>query len=105
MHGTRYRYYLARTDLDFDLSPTGEYIYVSVDRGSLYNYYKSADPAKILFWASYANLSSNIGLQFYPSVVYIMAGIYIQTLVIVVIMGKLIRKIYFSQVRAAEFEL
>jgi len=48
--------------------------------------------------------------QFYPSVVYItksnpsMAVLYIQALVMVILMGKLMRKIFFGQLRAAEFE-
>jgi len=48
--------------------------------------------------------------QFYPSVVYItksnpsMAIIYLQSLVMVILMGKLMRKIFFGQLRAAEFE-
>jgi len=48
--------------------------------------------------------------QFYPSVVYItksnpsMAVIYLQSLVMVILMGKLMRKIFFGQLRAAEFE-
>ncbi|PVD25557.1 hypothetical protein C0Q70_13213 [Pomacea canaliculata] len=48
--------------------------------------------------------------QFYPSVVYItksnpsMAVIYIQAFVIVILMGKLLRKIFFGQLRAAEME-
>jgi len=48
--------------------------------------------------------------QFYPSVVYItksnpsMAIIYIQFLVIVILMGKIVRKIFFGQLRPAEFE-
>lgn len=48
--------------------------------------------------------------QFYPSVVYItksnpsMAVIYIQALVVVVLMGKLMQKVFFGQLRAAEFE-
>jgi len=48
--------------------------------------------------------------QFYPSVVYItksnpsMAVIYAQAFVFVVIFGKLVRKIFFGQLRAAEFE-
>jgi len=48
--------------------------------------------------------------QFYPSVVYItksnpsMAVIYLQSLVLVILMGKLMRKVFFGQLRAAEFE-
>jgi len=48
--------------------------------------------------------------QFYPSVVYItksnpsMAVIYLQSLVLVILTGKLMRKIFFGQLRAAEFE-
>ncbi|KAF4520930.1 hypothetical protein B566_EDAN008905 [Ephemera danica] len=48
--------------------------------------------------------------QFYPSVVYItksnpcMAVIYIQAFVLVILMGKLMRKVFFGQLRAAEFE-
>jgi len=48
--------------------------------------------------------------QFYPSVVYItksnasMAVIYIQSLVLVLMMGKLMRKIFLGQLRPAEFE-
>jgi len=48
--------------------------------------------------------------QFYPSVVYItksnpsMAVIYLQSLVMVILTGKLMRKIFFGQLRAAEFE-
>ncbi|KAK7493457.1 hypothetical protein BaRGS_00015357 [Batillaria attramentaria] len=48
--------------------------------------------------------------QFYPSVVYItksnpsMAVIYIQAFVFVILMGKLLRKIFFGQLRAAEME-
>lgn len=48
--------------------------------------------------------------QFYPSVVYItksnpsMAVIYIQALVLVILLGKLMRKIFFGQLRATEFE-
>ncbi|KAK3922043.1 E3 ubiquitin-protein ligase synoviolin [Frankliniella fusca] len=48
--------------------------------------------------------------QFYPSVVYItksnpsMAVIYIQALVVVVLIGKLMQKVFFGQLRAAEFE-
>ncbi|XP_023330216.1 E3 ubiquitin-protein ligase synoviolin B isoform X2 [Eurytemora carolleeae] len=48
--------------------------------------------------------------QFYPSVVYItksnpsMAIIYLQSLVVVVLIGKIMRKIFFGQLRAAEFE-
>ena len=48
--------------------------------------------------------------QFYPSVVYLtksnpsMAIIYIQALVLVVLFGKLLRKIFFGQLRAAETE-
>ncbi|KAI2800640.1 E3 ubiquitin-protein ligase synoviolin [Blomia tropicalis] len=48
--------------------------------------------------------------QFYPSVVYItksnvsMAIIYIQGLVMVLLLGKLIRKIFFGQLRTAEME-
>ncbi|KAI8784320.1 E3 ubiquitin-protein ligase synoviolin B [Biomphalaria glabrata] len=48
--------------------------------------------------------------QFYPSVVYItksnpsMAIIYIQALVFVVLMGKLLRALFFGQLRAAEME-
>ncbi|KAH9393356.1 E3 ubiquitin-protein ligase synoviolin [Tyrophagus putrescentiae] len=48
--------------------------------------------------------------QFYPSVVYItksnasMAIIYIQGLVLVLLLGKLFRKIFFGQLRTAEME-
>jgi len=48
--------------------------------------------------------------QFYPSVVYItksnpsMAVIYVQAFVMVVLTGKLMRKIFFGQLRAAELE-
>ncbi|KAL3286350.1 hypothetical protein HHI36_000858 [Cryptolaemus montrouzieri] len=48
--------------------------------------------------------------QFYPSVVYItksnpsMAVIYIQAFICVLIAGKIIRKIFFGQLRTAEFE-
>ncbi|GFG36596.1 hypothetical protein Cfor_06205, partial [Coptotermes formosanus] len=48
--------------------------------------------------------------QFYPSVVYItksnpsMAVIYIQAFILVILMGKLMRKVFFGQLRAAEFE-
>ncbi|KAG4076461.1 hypothetical protein HA402_005904 [Bradysia odoriphaga] len=48
--------------------------------------------------------------QFYPSVVYItkfnpsMAVIYIQSLVLVLMMGKLMRKIFLGTLRAAEFK-
>ncbi|KAL3872933.1 hypothetical protein ACJMK2_036105 [Sinanodonta woodiana] len=48
--------------------------------------------------------------QFYPSVVYItksnssMAVLYLQAFVFVVLMGKLCRKIFFGQLRAAEME-
>uniref|UniRef100_U5EYD9 RING-type E3 ubiquitin transferase n=1 Tax=Corethrella appendiculata TaxID=1370023 RepID=U5EYD9_9DIPT len=48
--------------------------------------------------------------QFYPSVVYItksnasMAVIYIQSLVFVLVLGKLMRKIFLGTLRAAEFE-
>ncbi|XP_067681229.1 E3 ubiquitin-protein ligase synoviolin-like isoform X2 [Haliotis asinina] len=48
--------------------------------------------------------------QFYPSVVYItksnpsMAVLYIQAFVFVILMGKLMRKIFFGQLRAAEME-
>ncbi|XP_033730673.1 E3 ubiquitin-protein ligase synoviolin B-like [Pecten maximus] len=48
--------------------------------------------------------------QFYPSVVYItksnpsMAMLYIQAFVGVILMGKLMRKIFFGQLRAAELE-
>ena len=48
--------------------------------------------------------------QFYPSVVYIkksnpsMAVLYLQAFVLVILMGKLIRKIFFGQLRAAEME-
>ncbi|XP_054154407.1 E3 ubiquitin-protein ligase synoviolin B-like [Oppia nitens] len=48
--------------------------------------------------------------QFYPSVVYItksnpsMAIIYIQAFVVVLLMGKLMRKIFFGQLRTAEME-
>jgi len=48
--------------------------------------------------------------QFYPSVVYItksnpsMAVIYLQSLVLVILTGKLMRKLFFGQLRAAEFE-
>lgn len=48
--------------------------------------------------------------QFYPSVVYItksnpsMAVIYIQAFILVILMGKLMRKVFFGQLRAVEFE-
>lgn len=48
--------------------------------------------------------------QFYPSVVYItksspsMAVLYLQAFVIVILMGKVMRKIFFGQLRAAELE-
>ena len=48
--------------------------------------------------------------QFYPSVVYItksnpsIAVIYIQAFVLVLLMGKIMRKIFFGQLRAAEME-
>ncbi|RWS25700.1 E3 ubiquitin-protein ligase synoviolin B-like protein [Leptotrombidium deliense] len=48
--------------------------------------------------------------QFYPSVVYItksnssMAVIYLQAFVFVLLMGKLMRKVFFGQLRAAEME-
>ncbi|KAL4239005.1 E3 ubiquitin-protein ligase synoviolin [Mactra antiquata] len=48
--------------------------------------------------------------QFYPSVVYItksnpsMAVLYLQAFVLVILMGKLFRKIFFGQLRAAEME-
>ncbi|XP_023705417.1 E3 ubiquitin-protein ligase synoviolin isoform X3 [Cryptotermes secundus] len=48
--------------------------------------------------------------QFYPSVVYItksnpsMAVIYVQAFILVILMGKLMRKVFFGQLRAAEFE-
>ncbi|WAR18781.1 SYVNB-like protein [Mya arenaria] len=48
--------------------------------------------------------------QFYPSVVYItksnpsMAILYLQAFVFIVLMGKLFRKIFFGQLRAAEME-
>ncbi|XP_073993801.1 septin interacting protein 3 isoform X2 [Rhodnius prolixus] len=48
--------------------------------------------------------------QFYPSVVYItksnpsMAIIYIQAFIIVIIMGKLMRRIFFGELRAVELE-
>lgn len=48
--------------------------------------------------------------QFYPSVVYItksnpsMAVIYIQAFICVIIAGKIVRKIFFGQLRTAEFE-
>ncbi|XP_059612171.1 E3 ubiquitin-protein ligase HRD1 [Phlebotomus argentipes] len=48
--------------------------------------------------------------QFYPSVVYItksnpsMAVIYIQSMVLVLMLGKLMRKIFLGTLRAAEFE-
>ncbi|XP_013400615.1 E3 ubiquitin-protein ligase synoviolin A [Lingula anatina] len=48
--------------------------------------------------------------QFYPSVVYItksspsMAVLYIQAFVFVILMGKLMRKIFFGQLRPAEME-
>ena len=48
--------------------------------------------------------------QFYPSVVYItksnpsMAVIYVQAFVFVFLFGKLMRKIFFGSLRAAEFE-
>jgi len=48
--------------------------------------------------------------QFYPSVVYItksnpsMAVIYLQSMVMVGLLGKIMRKIFFGQLRAAEFE-
>ncbi|XP_077867396.1 E3 ubiquitin-protein ligase synoviolin-like [Saccoglossus kowalevskii] len=49
--------------------------------------------------------------QFYPSVVYLtksnpsMAVLYIQAFVVVVLMGKLFRKMFFGQLRAAEMEV
>jgi E3 ubiquitin-protein ligase synoviolin len=49
--------------------------------------------------------------QFYPSVVYItksnpsMAVIYIQAFICVLIVGKIMRKIFFGQLRSAEFEV
>ncbi|XP_019625586.1 PREDICTED: E3 ubiquitin-protein ligase synoviolin-like [Branchiostoma belcheri] len=49
--------------------------------------------------------------QFYPSVVYLtksnpsMAVLYIQAFVIVILMGKLVRKLFFGQLRAAEMEV
>ncbi|KAL0269317.1 UNVERIFIED_CONTAM: hypothetical protein PYX00_007098 [Menopon gallinae] len=48
--------------------------------------------------------------QFYPSVVYItksnssMGVIYLQALILVFLLGKLMRKVFFGQLRAAEFE-
>ncbi|XP_050675324.1 E3 ubiquitin-protein ligase synoviolin [Leptidea sinapis] len=48
--------------------------------------------------------------QFYPSVVYLtnsnpsMAVMYLQALIFVLLIGKVIRKIFFGQLRAAEFE-
>lgn len=48
--------------------------------------------------------------QFYPSVVYItksspsMAVLYLQAFVLVVLLGKFLRKIFFGQLRAAEME-
>lgn len=48
--------------------------------------------------------------QFYPSVVYItksnpsMAALYVQAFVCVILTGKLMRKIFFGQLRAAEIE-
>ncbi|KAG8237877.1 hypothetical protein J437_LFUL017168 [Ladona fulva] len=48
--------------------------------------------------------------QFYPSVVYItrsspsMAVIYVQALILVFILGKIMRKFFFGQLRAAEYE-
>ncbi|XP_037073412.1 LOW QUALITY PROTEIN: E3 ubiquitin-protein ligase synoviolin-like [Pollicipes pollicipes] len=48
--------------------------------------------------------------QFYPSVVYLtksnasLAVIYVQAFVLVILFGKLVRKIFFGQLRAAEFE-
>lgn len=48
--------------------------------------------------------------QFYPSVVYItksnpsMAVIYLQAFVLVLLMGKLMRRVFFGQLRAAEME-
>jgi len=48
--------------------------------------------------------------QFYPSVVYItksnssMAVIYLQALVLVMLLGKLMSKVFFGRLRAAEFE-
>ncbi|XP_022096953.1 E3 ubiquitin-protein ligase synoviolin B-like [Acanthaster planci] len=48
--------------------------------------------------------------QFYPSVVYLtksnpsMAVIYMQAFVLVVLMGKLFKKVFFGQLRAAEME-
>lgn len=48
--------------------------------------------------------------QFYPSVVYLtksnpsMAIIYLQAFVFVILMGKLMRKVFFGQLRAAEME-
>ncbi|XP_046659106.1 E3 ubiquitin-protein ligase synoviolin A isoform X3 [Homalodisca vitripennis] len=48
--------------------------------------------------------------QFYPSVVYItksnpsMAVIYIQSFILVILTGKLMKKVFFGELRAAEFE-
>ncbi|XP_044736474.1 E3 ubiquitin-protein ligase synoviolin A [Chrysoperla carnea] len=48
--------------------------------------------------------------QFYPSVVYItksnpsMAVLYIQAFIVVLLIGKLMRRVFFGQLRAAEFE-
>lgn len=48
--------------------------------------------------------------QFYPSVVYItksnpsMAVLYIQAFVFVILMGKLVKKVFFGQLRASEME-
>ncbi|KAL1114940.1 hypothetical protein AAG570_007763 [Ranatra chinensis] len=48
--------------------------------------------------------------QFYPSVVYItksnpsMAVMYVQAFILVILVGKLMRKVFFGELRAAEFE-
>ncbi|XP_054259108.1 E3 ubiquitin-protein ligase synoviolin isoform X2 [Macrosteles quadrilineatus] len=48
--------------------------------------------------------------QFYPSVVYItksnpsMAVIYVQSFVLVILTGKIMKKVFFGELRAAEFE-
>lgn len=49
--------------------------------------------------------------QFYPTVVYLtksspsMAVLYIQAFVLVFLLGKLMRKVFFGQLRAAEMEV
>lgn len=49
--------------------------------------------------------------QFYPSVVYLtksspsMAVLYIQAFVLVILFGKMMRKVFFGQLRAAEMEV